>query len=111
VILESFSKIVLTQMLDLITTLDVTLSMDRSTVNSHDDRESNPHPHAAQLTCARTWREIAETMLVEEGMVAVTADEVARRTDVSLQVAYNRICGKSALLIAIAECSMRQNRA
>lgn len=55
--------------------------------------------------------EIAETLLIEGGMAAVTADEVARRADVSLQTVYNRVGGKPALLIAIAERSMEENRA
>lgn len=55
--------------------------------------------------------EIAETLLIEGGMAAVTADEVARRADVSLQTVYNRIGRKPALLVAIAERSMAENRA
>ncbi|MBC9250949.1 TetR family transcriptional regulator [Pseudomonas alcaligenes] len=59
----------------------------------------------------RNLIEIAETLLIEGGAAAVTADEVARRADVSLQTVYNRVGGKPALLIAIAERSMEENRA
>ncbi|MBI2732663.1 MAG: TetR/AcrR family transcriptional regulator [Aquabacterium sp.] len=54
--------------------------------------------------------EIAEDLLVAEGPQGVTAEEVARRADVSLQTVYNRIGGKQALLLAIAERAMEENR-
>lgn len=43
-ILESCIEIVLTQTLESITTLDMTLSIECDTVNRYDDREFDPHP-------------------------------------------------------------------
>lgn len=54
--------------------------------------------------------EIAESLLIDEGTQGVTAEEVARRADVSLQTVYNRIGGRQALLLAIAERAMEENR-
>lgn len=54
--------------------------------------------------------EIAEEVLVAEGQKAVSAEEVARRADVSLQTVYNRVGGRPALLLAIAERAMQENR-
>lgn len=53
----------------------------------------------------------AETLLVEGGIGALTADEVARRADVSLQTVYNRVGGKQALLLAVAERALEDARA
>lgn len=58
----------------------------------------------------RNLIEIAEELLIEGGAAAVSADEVARRADVSLQTVYNRVGGKPALLVAIAERAMEENR-
>lgn len=58
----------------------------------------------------RTLIEVAETLLIEGGAAAVTAEEVARLADVSLQTVYNRVGGKPALLLAIAERAMEENR-
>ncbi|MDI1302581.1 MAG: TetR/AcrR family transcriptional regulator [bacterium] len=58
----------------------------------------------------RTLIEVAETLLIEGGASAVTAEEVARLADVSLQTVYNRVGGKPALLLAIAERAMEENR-
>ena len=54
--------------------------------------------------------EVAEALLIEGGAEAVTADEVARRADVSLQTVYNRVGRKPDLLLAIAERAMEVNR-
>lgn len=58
----------------------------------------------------RTLVETAESLLIEGGAAAVTAEEVARRADVSLQTVYNRVGGKPALLLAIAERALEENR-
>lgn len=58
----------------------------------------------------RTLIDEAEALLIEGGAAAVTTEEVARRADVSLQTVYNRVGGKPALLIAIAERAMEENR-
>lgn len=54
--------------------------------------------------------DVAEALLIEGGAAAVTTEEVARRADVSLQTVYNRVGGKPALLLAIAERAMEANR-
>ncbi|MDF0531368.1 WHG domain-containing protein [Tsukamurella sp. 8F] len=52
----------------------------------------------------------AETLLFEGGAQAVTADVVAQRADVSLQTVYNRVGGRQALLLAVAERALEQTR-
>lgn len=59
----------------------------------------------------RSLVDAAEALLIEGGVAAVTAEDVARRADVSLQTVYNRIGGRAALLLAIAEQAVEQNRA
>lgn len=54
--------------------------------------------------------DLAEALLIEAGVAGVSADEVARRADVSLQTVYNRVGRKPDLLIAIAERAMEVNR-
>lgn len=54
--------------------------------------------------------DVAEGLVVEGGVEALSADEVARRADVSLQTVYNRIGGQQALLIAVAERAMEETR-
>jgi AcrR family transcriptional regulator len=58
----------------------------------------------------RTLIDVAEVLLIDGGAAAVTTEEVARRADVSLQTVYNRVGGKPALLMAIAERAMEENR-
>lgn len=52
----------------------------------------------------------AEALLIAGGPAAVTAEEVARLADVSLQTVYNRVGRKPALLLAVAERAMEENR-
>ncbi|VWC50016.1 TetR family transcriptional regulator [Burkholderia lata] len=52
----------------------------------------------------------AETLLTEGGLDAVTPEAVATRADVAVQTLYNRVGGRSALLIAVAERALEENR-
>jgi AcrR family transcriptional regulator len=52
----------------------------------------------------------AETLLAEGGRDAVTLEAVATRADVAVQTLYNRVGGLSALLIAVAERALEENR-
>lgn len=54
--------------------------------------------------------DVAETLLLEGGAQAVTAEMVAQRADVSLQTVYNRVGGQQALLLAVAERALEQTR-
>jgi AcrR family transcriptional regulator len=54
--------------------------------------------------------DVAETLLLEGGTQAVTAEVVAQRADVSLQTVYNRVGGRQALLLAVAERALEQTR-
>lgn len=54
--------------------------------------------------------EAAETLLAEGGRDAVTLEAVATRADVAVQTLYNRVGGLSALLIAVAERALEENR-
>jgi AcrR family transcriptional regulator len=54
--------------------------------------------------------DIAAAIVAEHGAAALTTDEVARRADVSVQTVYNRVGGQPALLIAITELALEENR-
>jgi AcrR family transcriptional regulator len=54
--------------------------------------------------------EAAEALITEGGLGALTLDAVAERADVAVQTIYNRIGGRSALLIAVAERALEENR-
>jgi AcrR family transcriptional regulator len=52
----------------------------------------------------------AESLLMEGGLGVVTPEAVATRADVAVQTLYNRVGGRSALLIAVAERALEENR-
>ena len=52
----------------------------------------------------------AEALLMEGGLAAITPEAVATRADVAVQTLYNRVGGRSALLIAVAERALEENR-
>lgn len=55
--------------------------------------------------------ENAEALILESGAAALTLEAVAERTDIAVQTIYNRIGGRSALLMAVAERAFEENRA
>jgi AcrR family transcriptional regulator len=52
----------------------------------------------------------AEHVILESGSAALTLDAVAERADVAVQTIYNRVGGRSALLVAVAERALVDNR-
>lgn len=54
--------------------------------------------------------EAAEELLAEGGPSALTLEAVAERADVAMQTVYNRVGGRSAVLIAVAERALEDNR-
>lgn len=54
--------------------------------------------------------EAAESILVRGGPTALTLEAVAERADVAVQTVYNRVGGRSAVLVAVAERAFRENR-
>ena len=54
--------------------------------------------------------EAAEELLAEGGPSALTLEAVAERADVAVQTVYNRVGGRSAVLIAVAERALEDNR-
>ncbi|MFF1836365.1 TetR/AcrR family transcriptional regulator [Streptomyces sp. NPDC058231] len=52
----------------------------------------------------------AEHFLLEGGAEALTLEAVAERADVAVQTIYNRVGGRSALLIAVAERALEEVR-
>jgi AcrR family transcriptional regulator len=52
----------------------------------------------------------AEDVVLESGADALTLEAVADRADVAVQTIYNRVGGRSAVLIAVAERALEQNR-
>lgn len=61
---------------------------------------------ANRLLVVETAREIIAT----EGVAALTLEAVSERADVAIQTIYNRVGGRSALLTAVAEQAMEENR-
>lgn len=53
----------------------------------------------------------AEELLSEQGVQGVTLDAVAERADVVVQTIYNRVGNRSALLLAVAQRAVEENRA
>lgn len=54
--------------------------------------------------------EAAEALLVEGGERAVTIEAIAARADVAIQTVYNRVGTRSAVLIAVAQRALEENR-
>jgi AcrR family transcriptional regulator len=52
----------------------------------------------------------ADELVQEHGPAGLTTEQVADRADVSVQTVYNRVGGKPALLIAIAEKALESSR-
>lgn len=54
--------------------------------------------------------EAADELLQQHGQAGLTTELVAERADVSVQTVYNRVGGKAALLVAIAELALEASR-
>lgn len=54
--------------------------------------------------------DVAEALLVEGGLSAVTVEAVAERADVAIQTVYNRVGRRPAVLVAVAERAVLENR-
>ncbi|MBN4928282.1 TetR/AcrR family transcriptional regulator [Hoyosella rhizosphaerae] len=52
----------------------------------------------------------AESAIVELGPNAWTLEDVSERADVALQTIYNRVGNRSAVLVAVAERALEENR-
>jgi AcrR family transcriptional regulator len=52
----------------------------------------------------------AEELLASAGPDAVTLEGIAERADVAVQTVYNRVGGRAAVLIAVAERALEDNR-
>lgn len=53
----------------------------------------------------------AREIITDHGVAALTLEAVAERADVAVQTIYNRVGGRSALLMAVAERAMEESRA
>lgn len=58
----------------------------------------------------RTVIDAAREIIAADGLEALTLEAVAERADVAVQTIYNRVGGRSALLTAVAEQAMEENR-
>ncbi|MAD46305.1 MAG: TetR family transcriptional regulator [Oceanospirillaceae bacterium] len=52
----------------------------------------------------------AEALVIEHGISALTLDDIASQCGITVQTIYNRVGGRSAILIAIAEKALEENR-
>lgn len=74
----------------------------------------------SDLTESRTQRkknemrrhivEVAAQLLASHGIDGLTAEAVAQEADVALQTVYNRVGGKPALIAAVTEMAVAENR-
>lgn len=55
--------------------------------------------------------DVAREIIATRGEGALTLEAVADRADVAVQTIYNRVGGRSALLLAVAEQAMEESRA
>jgi AcrR family transcriptional regulator len=53
--------------------------------------------------------DVAEALLVEGGLGAVTVEAVAERADVAIQTVYNRVGRRPEVLVAVAERAIEEN--
>lgn len=54
--------------------------------------------------------DVAARLLASHGIEGLTADAVAQEADVALQTVYNRVGGKPALIAAVTELAVAENR-
>lgn len=54
--------------------------------------------------------DVAARLLASHGIERLTADAVAHEADVALQTVYNRVGGKPALVAAVTELAVAENR-
>lgn len=80
-----------------------TLAMTNSTTLTRTQRKAE----ATRLAIIQN----AEALILEGGAAAFTLEAVAERTDIAVQTIYNRIGGRSALLMAVAERVFEENKA
>jgi AcrR family transcriptional regulator len=59
----------------------------------------------------RSVVDAAREIIATEGVHGLNLEAVAERADVALQTVYNRVGGRAALLTAVAEQAMEENRA
>lgn len=53
--------------------------------------------------------DVAEALLIEGGIGAVTVEAVADRADVAIQTVYNRVGRRPAVLVAVAQRAVEEN--
>ena len=51
----------------------------------------------------------AKSLIIEGGLNALTLEAVAERADIAVQTIYNRVGGRPALLIAVAELALEEH--
>lgn len=84
--------------------------MEVNQKNKEAGREKETRTQRKARATRLSILEAAETLLAEGGRDAVTLEAVATRADVAVQTLYNRVGGLSALLIAVAERALEENR-
>ncbi len=57
----------------------------------------------------KTIIDTAKKLIIEGGLTALTLEAVAERADIAVQTIYNRVGGRPALLIAVAELALEEH--
>lgn len=70
---------------------------------------SKPRIQRKAAATRKTIIDTAKSLIVEGGLSALTLEAVAERADIAVQTIYNRVGGRPALLIAVAELALEEH--
>ena len=70
---------------------------------------SKPRTQRKAAATRQTIITTAKSLIVESGLAALTLEAVAERADIAVQTIYNRVGGRPALLIAVAEQALEEH--
>jgi AcrR family transcriptional regulator len=70
---------------------------------------SKPRTQRKAAATRRTIISTAKSLIIESGVNALTLESVAERADIAVQTIYNRVGGRPALLIAVAELALEEH--
>jgi AcrR family transcriptional regulator len=70
---------------------------------------SKPRNQRKAAATRQTIIATAKSLIIESGVAALTLEAVAERADIAVQTIYNRVGGRPALLIAVAELALEEH--
>lgn len=76
----------------------------------NDPHQAESRTQRKKAEMQRHLVEVAARLLATRGIDGLTAEAVAQEADVALQTVYNRVGGKPALIAAVTELAVAENR-